>query len=236
MAKSIEQLLDIQSCDLEIARIRREMQDIPKRKAQMESALDAQKGKVAAAEKGLREAQERIKRMEGEIEAARQQERKYREQQLQIKSNDEYRALEKQIAGLKGQVSGFEDEELAAMEAADAARGEVAVQKAELAKQAERVEAEVKNFLDRASGLGGELEEQMAERARRAEGADADWLARYERIFAKQGGAAAAVVPIEHGTCGHCHMKLSPSQTVEARRGDQLVFCDFCGRILYAPA
>lgn len=235
MAKSIEQLLGIQACDLEIARIRKEMQDIPLRKAQMESALDAQKARVAEAEGRLRAAQERIKRAEGEIEAARQTERKYREQQLQIKSNDEYRALEKQIAGLKEQVSGYEDAELAAMEEVDAARGEVAARKAELAEQAKTVEAEVAAYLERASGLGGELEEQEAERARRAEGADADWLARYERIFAKQGGSAA-VVPIEHGTCGHCHMKLSPSQTVEARRGDQLVPCAFCGRILYAPA
>ena len=91
VAKSMERLLELQECDLEIARLRREIADIPKRRAQMESELDAQKGKVAAAEKGLREAQERIKRLEGEIEAARQTERKYREQQLQIKSNDEYR-------------------------------------------------------------------------------------------------------------------------------------------------
>jgi predicted nucleic acid-binding Zn-ribbon protein len=231
--KSMERLLVLQECDLEIARLKREMADIPKRRAQMESALDAQKGKVAGAEKGLREAQERIKRAEGEIEAARQQERKYREQQLQIKSNEEYRALEKQIAALREQVSGYEDAELADMEAVDRRKAEAAEQRAELDRQSQRVEAEVAEFLKQAEGLGGQLAALEAERPAKAAEVDAEWLARYERIAAKGGGAIAVV---EHGACGHCHMKLSPAQVVEARKRDRLSSCAFCGRILYAPA
>lgn len=231
--KSMERLLVLQECDLEIARLRREMADIPKRKAQMESALDAQKERVAQAERGLREAQERIKRAEGEIEAARQQERKYREQQLQIKSNDEYRALERQIAGLREQVAGFEDAELADMERVDCCKAEVAEQRAELEKQSQKVAAEVAEFMKQAEGLGGQLAALEAERPAKAAEVDAEWFARYERIAAKGSGAIAVV---EHGACGHCHMKLSPAQVVEARKRDKLSFCDFCGRILYAPA
>ena len=233
VVKSMERLLELQACDLEIARLKREMSDIPKRKAQMESALDAQKERVAQAERGLREAQERIKRAEGEIEAARQQERKYREQQLQIKSNDEYRALERQIAGIREQVAGFEDAELADMERVDCCKAEAAEQRAELDRQAQRVEAEIAEFMKQAEGLGGLLEAAEAERPAKAAAVDGEWLARYERIAAKGGGAIALV---EHGACGHCHMKLSPAQVVEARKPDRLSFCDFCGRILYAPA
>ena len=65
-------------------------------------------------------------------------------------------------------------------------------------------------------------------------GIEAVWLARYERIFAKQKDAAIALV--EHGTCGSCHMKLSPSQVVDARKPDTLTQCAFCGRMLYLPA
>jgi hypothetical protein len=231
--KSMERLLVLQECDLEIARLRREIADIPKRRAQMESELDAQKGRVAEAEKGLRETQERIKRIEGEIEAARQQERKYREQQLQIKSNEEYKALEKQIVGLREQVSGYEDAELADMEEVDRWKGVAAKERAELEKQAARVEGEIKVFMDQAAGLEGELAAAEAERPAKAAAVDGEWLARYERIAAKGGGAIAVV---EHGACGHCHMKLSPAQVVGSRKHDQLAFCDFCGRILYAPA
>lgn len=233
VAKSMERLLELQECDLEIARIRREMDDIPKRKAQMESALDAQKARVAEADRTLFEAQGRIRRAEGEIAEAHAQERKYREQQLQIKSNDEYRALETQIAALKTRVSALEDDELAAMDEVEALKAKAAEQKAELARQAERVDAEVKDYLSRAEGLGAELASLETDRAARAAEVDPGWLARYDRIASK-GGPAVAIV--EHGTCGRCHMKLSPAQAVQARRRDELVFCDFCGHILYAPA
>lgn len=232
MVKSVEQLLRIQECDLEIVRLQREMQDIPLRKQQMESALDAQKEGLAQAERKLLEVQTHIQRAESEIDAARQQIRKFRDQQLQIKSNDEYRALEKQIATALEQISALEDNELASMEEVERARGGVALQKAALDKQTARVQADVNEFMERSGGLDAELKAQQAERATRAADMDRDWLSRYERLFSRQ--HEAAVVVIEHGTCGHCHMRLAPSQIVEARRHDQLVFCDFCGHILYA--
>jgi predicted nucleic acid-binding Zn-ribbon protein len=64
-----------------------------------------------------------------------------------------------------------------------------------------------------------------------AAGIDPVWLRRYERIFAKQ--RDAAIARVEHGTCGSCHMKLSPAQIVDARKTDTLTLCDFCGRMLY---
>ena len=71
MAKAIEQLLVLQACDQEIRRLRREMEDIPLRKQQIESRLSAHKEGSAQAEHALLEAQTRIKHLEGEIEAAR---------------------------------------------------------------------------------------------------------------------------------------------------------------------
>ena len=79
--------------------------------------------------------------------------------------------------------------------------------------------------------MGDELKRKEEERKGLAAEIDPTWLARYERLFAKQRDAAIALV--EHGTCGSCHMKLSPSQVVDARKSDSLTLCDFCGRMLY---
>ena len=173
----------------------------------------------------------RIKHLEGEIEAARQQIKKYREQQLQIKSNEGYKALEKEIATAQGTIRNLEDQELAAMETVETARGTVAGRKTALASEQVRVDAEVQTFTERNAGLGDELQRKEDERRQLAAEIDPTWLARYERLFAKQRDAAIALV--EHGTCGSCHMKLSPSQVVEARKSDTLTLCDFCGRMLY---
>lgn len=234
MAKAIEQLLVLQTCDQGIRRLRKEMQDIPLRKQQIESRLNAHQEGLAQTEHALLEAKARIKHLEGEIEAARRQIQKFREQQLQIKSNDGYKALEKEIATAQAGIRKLEDEELAAMEAVETAQAAVAARKEALGKEQVRVDEELKAFLARSAGLGEELQRQEAERKTRAAEIEPAWLARYNRIFAKQRDAAIALV--EHGTCGSCHMKLSPAQIVDARKADTLTLCDFCGRLLYLPS
>ena len=231
MAKAIEQLLVLQACDQEIRRLRKETDDIPLRKQQIESRLAAHKDGQAQAEHALLEAKAQIKRLEGEIEAARQQIQKFREQQLQIKSNEGYKALEKEIATAQGTIRNLEDQELAAMETVETARGTVAGRKTALASEQVRVDAEVQTFTERNAGLGDELQRKEDERRQLAAEIDPTWLARYERLFAKQRDAAIALV--EHGTCGCCHMKLAPSQIVDSRKTDTLTQCAFCGRMLY---
>lgn len=231
MAKVIEQLLVLQACDQDIQRLRKEMDDIPRRQQQIESRLAAQQQGVEAAERILLEKQARIKNLEGDIEAGKAQIRKYRDQQLQIKTNEGYKTLEKEIATTQTAIHKLEDEAIAGMEAADIAKTEVAERREALAKEQVRVDEEVKAFLERSQGLDSECEEKTAERQALAAQIDPTWLARYERLFAKQGDAAIALV--EHGTCGSCHMKLPPAQVVGARKTDTLTLCDFCGRMLY---
>ena len=231
MAKAIEQLLVLQACDQEIRRLRKEMQDIPLRKQQIESRLNAHKEGLVQTEHALLEAKTRIKHLEGEIESARQQIQKFREQQLQIKSNDGYKALEKEIATAQSGIRRLEDDELGAMEAVETAQDAVQARKEALAKEQARVDEELKAFLDRSAGLGDELKRKEEERKGLAAEIDPTWRARYERIFAKQRDAAIALV--EHGTCGSCHMNLSPAQVVDARKAETVTLCDFCGRMLY---
>lgn len=231
MAKVIEQLLVLQSCDQEIRRLRKELEDIPLRKQQIESRLSAHRDGQVQADHVLLEAKSKIKHIEGEIEAARQQIAKYRDQQLQIKSNDGYKALEKEIATTQGRIRLLEDQELAAMETVEEAQGLVAGRKTALASEQVRVDEEVKSFTERNAGLGDELQRKEEERKQLATEVDPTWLSRYDRLFVKQRDAAIALV--EHGTCGSCHMKLSPSQVVESRKPDTLTLCDFCGRMLY---
>jgi len=164
VAKAIEQLLVLQACDQEIRRLRKEMEDIPLRKQQIESRLNAHKEGLAQAEHALLEAKARIKHLEGEIEAARQHIKKYRDQQLQIKSNIEYKALEKEVATAQSGIRALEDQELAAMQIVEEAQAAAAVRRESLAKDQGRVGEEVKAFLERSAGLTEELQRKEEER------------------------------------------------------------------------
>ena len=231
MAKAIEQLLLLQTCDQEIRRFRKEQDDIPLRWQQIESRLSAHQEGLAQAERKVLETQTFIKRLEGEIEEGRKHILKLRDQQLQIKSNDGYKALEKEIAVTQSRIRKQEDDVLDAMEGVEAAEAERATRRDALTKEQARVAEELKALEERAGGLGGELECKEAERTALAAEIDAVWLSRYERIMAKRRDAAIALV--EGETCGGCHLKLTRAQIVDARKADTLTLCNQCGRMLY---
>jgi predicted nucleic acid-binding Zn-ribbon protein len=56
---------------------------------------------------------------------------------------------------------------------------------------------------------------------------------RYERTRASRDGRA--VVPIVKGACGGCFRGQSPQVLQEARRGDRVLACDGCGRLVMLP-
>ena len=231
VAKAMEQLLALQACDQEIRRLRKEEADIPLRKQQIEARLNAHQEGLAQAERALLEARTRIKQLEAETEAGHQQIQKFRDQQLQIKTNDGYKALEKEIATTQQKIRGLEDQTLTTMEAMEEAQGVVQTRREALAKEQERVAQEIQALEARRGAIADDLQRAEAERITKAADIAPDWLARYERIFAKQHDAAIALV--ERGTCGGCHMKLSPAQILDARKPDTLTLCVHCSRLLY---
>ena len=58
-----------------------------------------------------------------------------------------------------------------------------------------------------------------------------DVLSRYRRILKSK--KDVAVVPINHGACGGCHMKLTSQTVLTARAAENLVACENCGRLVY---
>ena len=43
------------------------------------------------------------------------------------------------------------------------------------------------------------------------------------------------VVPLEHRVCSGCHIVLTAQDENLVRKGERLVFCEHCSRILYLP-
>jgi len=58
-----------------------------------------------------------------------------------------------------------------------------------------------------------------------------DVLARYRRILKSK--KDVATVPIRHGACGGCHMKMTSQTVLMAKAAEHLVSCDNCGRLVY---
>ena len=70
------------------------------------------------------------------------------------------------------------------------------------------------------------------ERAALAGSVPSSLLSRYERI--RGHGNGQAVVPVTNGVCGGCFRRLPPQVALEVRTEQEIISCQFCGRMLYA--
>jgi predicted nucleic acid-binding Zn-ribbon protein len=227
----IEQLLVIQDLDRRLVQLRREKQDVPERIAVIEARLHAHRESLKSAQEEAKKMSAAMKQIEVEIEAAKQKIQRFREQEMQIKNNEEYRALEHEIVEVQKAIRKMEDQELDLMEKMEALKATVKNRENDLQQEERRVEEDKALLQKRADVVSAEIADLERKRSGLAQNVDATWLARYEKVFRRWGDFA--VVPVENGACGGCHMKLTPQIVHDARKAEGVVICSYCNRMLY---
>lgn len=231
MRDLLRKLLRVQEIDSRLAQARRDRDDMPARKEQVQSRLADREEAFRRAEAAWKEETLAIKRLEGEADSTRATIQRLRQQQFEVKTNDAYRAMVREIELLGTRLREMEDNELERMERAEELHRALIGTRASLDEERRRVENECAELDRRAVALSADIERMEAERAAAAADVPAEWMSRYVRIRDHVGGLAVA--PVEHGTCGGCHMRLPPQVVHDARRADAVVVCTYCGRMLY---
>ncbi len=226
----IKKLLPLQELDCQLRTMRRELEDIPARKEEEQSRLQEHKANLAEAEAAMKLEQAKIKELDLEVQSCKDQIAKYRQQQMVLKSNKEFKAMESEIANVQVKIRGHEDQELVLMEDVENARVNVTERCKELAAEEEAVNLDVAELDKRVAGIEVEITTMEAKRGEVVAEVPEEVLSRYERIFSRRD---RALVPVEGGICGGCHMKLPPSVSQNILKQENMVSCDHCGRLLY---
>jgi len=230
MAHPLEALLVLQEKDRKIAKLQREIRDIPARKADIEKQLEGAKTKLNQAREALKKVTADLKQLE--IEAGTHNEKviKYKQQQMEAKTNDQYRAFLQEIAAAEKHISALEDREIVLMEHIESAKKIIAEREAELKEEEGGVSDEQAMLDDRLKEVKEDLDALLADRGRITSNVNPSLLTKYDRLFKNKGDFA--VVQVEKDHCSGCHMKLPPQVTNDALNPDKLVICNFCGRML----
>jgi hypothetical protein len=177
-------------------------------------------------------AKERRER-EKELEEEAGNQRRKQGRLFEIKTNQEYSAVLKEIEQLKEKISGLETRILELMEeqeqaARRAAQAEGALRAAEATFQREHQARE-----QELAGLKGQLAAVQRERKQTAAKVERELYQTYARIMKIRDGTA--VVPVREGSCTGCFVALPPQVYSEIRLSQRRITCPHCERILYHP-
>lgn len=232
MHPDIKLVLDLQHLDQRISGLQKEIAQLPRHVAQIEKALDSHNRRLEADQAALSGNQKERKRLEGEIQVQQQKISKFRDQMLGAKTNEQYRAFQTEIEFCEREIRKHEDRILELMGESDPLDKAVKAAEAALKKEKEQVDAEKKRATDRTGTDKRELDRLTAERKAVSEQMKPPLLKAYQRIRAKWKSNIVAA-EANDGRCTACNMSLRPQFFQDLRRGEEVMFCESCGRVLY---
>lgn len=232
VAEWLQRLLILQDRDSHCDGIKRQLEDIPLEISREEASILELEAAHAVLEEELKSLELKRLDLEGEVELAEEHIVKYKTQQLQVKKNEEYKALEHEIETLQNKVSELEDEELQLLEDIDQKQARLNTSGESVTEQKRILEIHVQRLKENFASFSSELEAAQNAVKECETGIDPGILQQYWYVKG-QIKRPPMVVPVEDGRCKGCHLKVSGEVESEARRGMELVRCDNCSRILY---
>src|SRR5258708_13515803 len=230
MLPDIENLLKLQDADKDIRRLQEEIAELPKRVEAIEQRLADPKAQLEKAQASVKADEAARRKYETSIQDLRGKISKYRDQSLEVKTNDQYKALLHEIQFAEKEIAAAEDKILELMLNTDAREKEVKLAQAELKAENGEMEKEKADANQRTAEDEKQLTEWRAQRDQLRGGIDADLLRHYERVAKFRGTGISEA--FDH-KCMTCQVKLRPQTYNEVRTGQHAVVCDSCQRILY---
>jgi predicted nucleic acid-binding Zn-ribbon protein len=230
MLSDLKNLMELQVADREIKRLKDEVAALPKRVAAIENKLAATKAELEKAKAEVKGDEAAKKKHETSIQDLQGKISKYRDQSLDVKTNDQYKALMHEIEFAQQEVRANEDRILEVMMNAEGREKQVKAAETELKAETAEIEKEKAIARDKTAEDEKLLSEWNAKRAGLLAGIDPDLLRHYERVAKFRGSGISEVLDQK---CSACQVMLRPQTYNEVRVGDKLMICESCQRILF---
>jgi predicted nucleic acid-binding Zn-ribbon protein len=224
-------VIQLQSLDQRATALEKEVAALPKHIAAIEKTLEGHLRRLEADKAALVANQKERKKIEGDIQMNEQKISKLRDQMLGAKTNEQYRAFQHEIEYIEKETRKGEDRILELMSESEPLEGNVKKAEAALKEEKLQVEAEKASARERTAADQAQLDQLHAERNELAAKLPRPILAAYDRIWKKRNGVVVAEAA--GGRCSACQITLRPQYFQDLRRGDQVMFCESCGRIVY---
>ncbi|HEY1951101.1 MAG TPA: C4-type zinc ribbon domain-containing protein [Bryobacteraceae bacterium] len=234
MLQELALALRLQALDRKIATLENEVATLPKHITEIERRLESHKRKLEADQAALAANQRERKKLDGDVQVHQQKVSKLREQMAGAKTNEQYQAFQKEIAYIHGEIRKAEDKTLDLMEQSETLDTNVKAAAEELKKEQQHVDAEKARARERTAVSQKELAAEYAGRKEVSAQLEPKFFAEYERVRKKTKNTPIA--DATDGRCSACHISLRPQFFQDLRRGDQVMYCESCGRLLtYNP-
>lgn len=233
MNSQLQYLINLQKFDLRIFQIQDQLRKAPELLKSAEAPLQELHTKLQALKNTGETLVKQRRGAERELATQEEQLQKIRNRLSALKTNKEYQAHLFEIELTRKKKDSIEENVLEVMERVQ--QNEQAVKEVEAqVKEAQQIfDAEKSRLEAHFAQLANEAADLEQQQQTIANMVDKPLLIRYNRLKTLKKGYALA--QLHNGVCGGCQLQLPPQLVAEVKRGDELMDCSYCHRILYSP-
>src|SRR5688500_9930072 len=232
MKAELEKLIALQHLDTTIRKLEKELEAIPQRRAEIEREFDQRAFEIRALENRRDEAKHARARLENEVVEQRGRAERAERNLMSSKKQDEYTAAIREADAARKQISALETQILEQLETLEQSEAALAERADEVATLNSDRDARLKAFDDETGSIGDRLATARKEREEVFANLPKQMSGMYARIKNRIRDGVA-VAEARNRSCTACFMSLRPQVMSEIRRGEEVLTCDNCGRILY---
>jgi predicted nucleic acid-binding Zn-ribbon protein len=231
MDATADNLRDLHHLHQRARALRDRLTSAPKTLAARQAALAARTAEVEAARKSLQDTRIQLNKHEHSLKAVETKIEDLKVKLNQVKKNEEYRALQNQVAHETAGKAKLEEEILLGLDRIESKTAEVAKLEADGKRSADEIAALRQRIDEQAGTQQAQLRELESAIIQAETAIPEEFRDRYRRIVGRYG--ADALAACEDGACHGCFTAVTAQMTNDLINGGSLCFCPSCGRLLY---
>lgn len=230
-AELMNNLKRLSEVDEQLARLADRRRSLEGQIASLENDIAARKNEIDAKLHRIKEDSHQEHKNEVLLKETEQEKNKVQVQLNVAKTNAELRIFKKKRQELETRISELEDGVLSHLTQLDRDREELETARKELQTREQKASEEIARLRDDTAECDRERAGFSGNRAEIVALIPKDALRKYERVFAKE--KHRPVVGVKGTICQGCFMQVTLQEVNLIMRGEDLVLCRNCNRILY---
>ena len=236
MSPELQKLIRLQDIDVRVFDLTDRLDAIPAERGKIEEQFRQEAADYLGIEDALATARDDRARVEKDLAEYEVHHEKFKADLMRVRNQKEYGTILREIDATKKSIGALETEALQHMEKIEELDKRLVDQAPEFARHRAEVDVALGELDAEVARIEAEVAELNAMRESIAAEVSINMLRVYDRIAKTRKGRAMSEARGEiggKGRCSACNMSLRPQVFSDIRRGNDLIVCDNCNRILF---
>ena len=229
--QDMQSFIKLQEAETQIVRLKSVLEKIEKQKGKLSAQLKQFGNALEENKANLSIAAKACKDSEREIQVVDERIIKSNETLRMVKTNKEYQILLREVDDNKQRKDAFETELLEYLDEKEEIEQSVIEEEKEYNLLKEKIETEQKEIEKKSTDDRELLEDYLTQQNEIGKNLNSSLMDRFLKISKMNQGLA--VVNVKDAICKGCFMNIPPQLYIEVQRGNSLILCPQCSRILH---